>query len=289
VPKLRSSTFRRNGVALLKPSLVHHAVMSWRVLGAGLLGSFLGAAGQAGWAGRRRPGRISESVLLPIGQVHWSPAAVAPASTPTLLAMRCHHAPWHNLPPLPLLAAQNGLGQPCPVLVCFFGVDRRPDGIIAATAAQPHLVIGQPIACWLAIVAAWRQAGLKVDVVEDIRPMQWEKAILNATVGPLCLATGRSMRAVWQDPELRDLVLCATSEGVLAAAASGVALPPGMTDRTRAFFDRMGDHRPSVISDPGEIPWVLGRILHAACEHHLPAPALNRINAMSILAHTRNA
>lgn len=262
--------------------------MRWCVFGAGLLGSFLGAAGQAAWANRRRPGGISEIVQLPGGQVRWSPAdsALTPASTPTLLAMRCHHAPWHDLPQAPLLAAQNGLGQPCPVVVCFFGVDRRPDGTIAATAARPSLVIGRPADPWLAVLAAWRAAGLQVDVVDDLRPAQWEKAILNATVGPLCRATGLTMRMVWQDAALRALVLSATSEGILVAAASGITLTSGMMERTTAFFDRMGDHLPSVLADPGEIPWVLGRILQAASDYHVPVPALSQINAMAM--PTRN-
>ena len=257
--------------------------MRWCVVGAGLLGSFLGAAGQADWASRRRPGAICESVQLPGGQVRWSPAerALTPASTPTLLAMRCHHAPWHDLPQAPLLAAQNGLGQPCPVVVCFFGVDRRPDGVITATSGRPHLVIGRPADPWLETVAAWRTAGLQVDEVEDIRPAQWEKAILNATVGPLCLATGWSMREVWQDDHLRRLVLLATSEGVAVAAASGIALRPGMIERTVTFFDRLGNHRPSLLSDPGEVPWVLGRLLQAADEHALPTPALASIQTRS--------
>ncbi len=200
-----------------------------------------------------------------------------------MIAMRCHHTPWHDLPQAPLLAAQNGLGQPCPVLVCFFGVDRRADGVIAATAVRPHVVIGQPTDPWLAVLEEWRAAGLQVDVVEDIRPMQWEKAILNATVGPLCLATGWSMRNVWQDADLRHLTLSATREGALAAAASGIALRPGLTDRASAFFDRIGDHQPSVLSDPGEIPWTLGHLVQAANEYHIPVPALHRINAMTRL------
>jgi ketopantoate reductase len=145
------------------------------------------------------------------------------------------------------------------------------------------------------VAAAWRAAGITVEEVADIRPAQWEKTILNATVGPLCLAlaapgaasgNGRHgpgdqslMAAVWSNPRLRGLCLEATREGGRIAAAAGIAIAPGLAERAESFFAAVGAHRPSVLRDPGELPWVLGHLRAAAAAAGVPIPALDAIAA----------
>jgi 2-dehydropantoate 2-reductase len=146
------------------------------------------------------------------------------------------------------------------------------------------------------VVAAWRSAGIAVDEVADVRPAQWEKAILNATVGPLCLALAHDdgarvagggdadapsgvMAAVWSDARMRAQVLAATAEGERVAAAAGIAVAPGMVGRAERFFAAVGAHRPSVLRDAGELPWILGQILATGRRHGVPMPALAAISA----------
>ena len=101
----------------------------WSIYGAGLVGSLLGAAGGASGACTRSGRAAHAEVRLPSGELRtWSPEVGQ--SGPLLIASRCHQTPWHELPPGPLLAAQNGLGQPIPVLVCFMAVDRDARGVI---------------------------------------------------------------------------------------------------------------------------------------------------------------
>lgn len=253
--------------------------MSCNIFGPGLVGSFLGAAANASTATSRQSHSIERLVELPTGLTRWYPA---PTSDPTcnmdvplLVCTRIHHTPWHTLP-ANALAAQNGLGQPIPVIVCFLALDQAADGVIRCLGI-PRLVVPPPLgkaALWSTVFAAWRSAGLVVEEAIDGAPAQWEKTILNATVGPLCLATGLSMAEVWAAADLRRLVIAATTEGRRIARRHGVMIAPGIEERAADLFARIGTHRPSVMTDPGELPHVLGYLRHHADE---AIPALDRI------------
>ncbi len=252
--------------------------MTCVIFGPGLVGSFLGAAAQAPIAITRQPTTAAAArwVDLPSGRVCWQPqllSAAPRATLPLLVTTRFHHTPWSTLPKA-TLAAQNGLGQPLPVAVCFLALDQAVDGVVRCLCT-PRVVVAQHlIGTWGSVFDAWHAAGIHVEVAADSAPAQWEKAILNATVGPLCLATGLSMGEVWAEPDLRAVVLTATGEGEQIARHQQVHLAPGLAERATDFFARIGGHRPSVMADPGELPHVLGYLRHHARE---PTPALDRI------------
>lgn len=252
------------------------------VIGPGLVGSFLGAAANAPWVISRHGRPVHEQVLLPRGMRCWQPRQIASPTAPALVATRVHQTNWAHLP-VHSLAAQNGLGQPIPVVVCFMAIDRLADGCITSIGVPPRLVVGPLAPCWRPVLEAWSAAGITVQEVADPQPAQFEKAILNATVGPLCLATGLTMAQIWADPTWRALALEATREGVLIAKDRGVRIEPGIAERACRFFSQVGTHVPSIVRDPGELPSILGYLLGCAVS---PAPALEHI--ASLLA-TSNA
>jgi len=264
--------------------------MTCCVFGPGLVGSFLGAAAASAFAIPGPSGSVRAHRILLNGQeIAWQPRLVQlhdeqVARQPVLIASRVHETPWDQLP-LDARAAQNGLGQPRAVVTCFFAIDRRSDGVICATGPAPRVVVGAADGRWAAVFSSWRAHGLQVDICDDPRPAQWEKTVLNATVGPLCLATGLSMGSIWADARWRSLVLAATSEGETISRASGVACPAGMLARAERFFSQVGNHRPSLLDDPGELPWVLGFLLEAAEDLRLPAPALREIVGLVASRH----
>jgi 2-dehydropantoate 2-reductase len=256
--------------------------MTCGVFGPGLVGSFLGAAAGATWTVAGASGLPRATLVrLADGVRHWTPQVIAAprAGLPLLVTTRVHQTPWATLP-AEVLAAQNGLGQPRPVATCVFAVDLDEDGVLHATGPAPRVVVGPLSAAWSPVLAAWEHAGIRVERVADPRGAQWEKAVLNATVGPLCLATGKTMAAVWSDPQLRQLTIDATVEGEALGRAVGLLIAEGMVARATAFFSAVGDHRPSVVRDAGELPWVLGALLRHADECRLPVPALRRIAAL---------
>ena len=256
--------------------------MTCGVFGPGLVGCFLGAAAGAPWVIVGTSGR-PRAQLVRLGErvVRWTPYVLtAPAADlPLLVTTRVHRTPWADLP-AEVLAAQNGLGQPRPVATCVFAVDLAADGVLHATGPRPRVVVGPLSARWSPVLRAWEAAGIQVDQLADPRGAQWEKAVLNATVGPLCLATGRTMAAVWDDPGLRQLTLEATAEGEALGHATGLPLALGMVERAREFFSAVGDHHPSVMRDAGELPWVLGALLATADRQQATVPALRHIAAL---------
>jgi ketopantoate reductase len=259
--------------------------MTCGIFGPGLVGSYLGAAAGSPWVVPGPSGQVRATrVRLPSGVREWNPRLLTsaretlPSERPMLVASRVHQTPWNCLP-LDALCAQNGLGQARAVAVCFFAVDRDDDGVLHATGPVPRVVVGRLGRRWEPVLAAWRAAGLQVDEVADVAPAQWEKTILNATVGPLCLATGLGMAGVWAEPQLRELAIAATGEGLAIAAATGIAIPEGAEQRAAAFFAAVGGHRPSVVRDAGELPAMLGHLLRSARAAQVPAPSLASIAA----------
>lgn len=258
--------------------------MTCIVIGPGLVGSFLGAAASAAGVvcGPSRGPRARRAVHAGSAR-EWDPRLLTPeearaADLPLLVATRVHQTPWAALPGH-ARCAQNGLGQRLPVITCFFAVDEDADAV-RAVGVRARVVLAPAPRAWDAVLAAWSAFGIAVEVVDDPRPAQWEKTILNATVGPLCLAFGLGMGDVWADAALRRLTMSATAEGVRIAAAAGVHLRPGLMERAQAFFPAVGQHRPSVVADPRELPWVLGALVREAQRTGTPAPALVRIAGM---------
>jgi len=250
--------------------------MSCTVLGPGLLGCFLGAAAGTealccGPSGRQR----AERVQLPDGRrLRWTPRRCErPGAGPLLVACRAPDTPAAL--PRHALLAQNGLGQDHPTIACFLALDLL-DGELRSTGPRPRLVLDPPPSPWRPVLAAWRAAGITVEI-GDGYAARFEKAVLNASVGPLCLATGLGMRAVWADAQLRALCRAVSREGETIARDAGIALAPGLGERADAFFAAVDDHRPSVLDDPRELDWVLGPLRELARRHGTPCPALEEI------------
>lgn len=253
--------------------------MSITILGPGLVGSFLGAIAGADTAIAGPSGRVRAlRAHAPGGRYRWAPRLLdeIDPGAPTLVTTRSPDTPWTSLG-TNCLVVQNGLGQPRPTLACFLAVDLRADGSVGWTGPRPRICLERPHASWEPTLAAWADAGIAIEVLDDAEPARWEKAILNATVGPLCLASGLGMAAVWADPELRRLSLEATAEGDAIAAAEGITLPAGLLERSEAFFSQAGGHRPSLLDDPRELHWVVDVLLEAALRHGVATPALAEI------------
>lgn len=250
--------------------------MTCTIVGPGLVGTYLGiAAGATRCQGRKGAAPDLLHADLPNGRRSWNPVPAGHHAGPVLVSTRVDETPWDDLP-ADALAAQNGLGQPRAVVVCFMAVDRDGDRV-RHLGPTPRLVLADPGPAWAPTLAAWRNAGLTVEVVADVRPAQWEKAILNATVGPICLATGLGMAAVWADRDLRALVLRATAEGETLARAAGVSIADGLRRRAETFFAAVGGHRPSILDHPSELGAILDPLLATARRHGVATPNLLRI------------
>lgn len=161
--------------------------------------------------------------------------------------------------------------------IATLAVDKAAgDGHLRLLSPAPRLDLPRLDPVWAPVINRWRTAGLTVVQHNDLAPWRWGKAILNASLGPLCLATGQDMRSIWASPN-RSLVRSAVTEGAQIAQRSGVHLPASFARRAFRFFAGVGPHRPTCCAHPDEIETYLDPLLQTADRYAIAAPALRRI------------
>ena len=201
----------------------------------------------------------------------------------------------------PVLSIQNGLGGP-DMAASILGKDRVMVGVVggfgASIRAPGHahhngmeLVrlgeFGGPITERLKMVEdAWKGAGFKVKVFDDIDQLVWEKLICNcAYSGPCALAEG-TIAEVMNDPDLARVSAACATEGFLISRRKGVRL--GFDDPVayiRDFGSKIPNARPSVLLDlllrrKSEIDVINGSIPRVAKTLGMEAPVNETVTAL---------
>jgi 2-dehydropantoate 2-reductase len=201
----------------------------------------------------------------------------------------------------PVLSIQNGLGGP-ETAASILGKDKVMVGVVggfgASMKAPGHahhngmeLVrlgeFGGPITERLKRVEdAWKGAGFKVKVFDDIDQLVWEKLICNcAYSGPCGLAEG-TIAEMMADPDLSRISAACASEGFAVAKKKGVKL--GFEDPVayvRDFGSKIPNARPSVLLDlmlkkRSEIDVINGSIPREASKLGMDAPVNETVTAL---------
>jgi len=201
----------------------------------------------------------------------------------------------------PVLSIQNGLGGP-DAAAGILGRDRVMVGVVggfgASMRAPGHahhngmeLVrlgeFGGPITERLKKVeAAWKGAGFKVKVFDDIDQLVWEKLICNcAYSGPCALSEG-TIAEVMQDPDLSRVSADCATEAFLVSQKKQIRL--GFADPVayvRDFGSKIPNARPSVLLDlllkkKSEIDVINGSIPRVAKTLGMEAPVNESVTAL---------
>ena len=201
----------------------------------------------------------------------------------------------------PVLSIQNGLGGP-DAAAAILGKEKVMVGVVggfgASIRAPGHahhngmeLVrlgeFGGPITERLRKVeAAWKGAGFKVKVFDDIDQLVWEKLICNcAYSGPCALSEG-TIAEVMNDPELSRVSTDCATEAFLVSRKKQVHL--GFDDPVayvRDFGSKIPNARPSVLLDlmlkkKSEIDVINGSIPRVAKTLGLEAPVNETVTAL---------
>jgi 2-dehydropantoate 2-reductase len=125
---------------------------------------------------------------------------------------------------------------------------------------------------------AWKSAGFRVKLFDDIDQLVWEKLLCNcAYSGPCGLSEG-TISDVMNDPELSKISAACASEGFAVAKKKGVRL--GFDDPVayvRDFGSKIPNARPSVLLDllskrKSEIDVINGSIPRVGAELGMQAP-----------------
>ena len=201
----------------------------------------------------------------------------------------------------PVLSIQNGLGGP-ETAASILGKDKVMVGVVggfgASIKAPGHahhngmeLVrlgeFGGPITERLKkIEDAWKSAGFKVKVFDDIDQLVWEKLICNCAYSGPCGLAEATIAEVMSDPDLSWISAQCASEGFAVAKRKGVKL--GFDDPVayvRDFGSKIPNARPSVLLDlmlkkKSEIDVINGSIPREAQKLGMAAPVNETVTAL---------
>jgi len=201
----------------------------------------------------------------------------------------------------PVLSIQNGLGGPDSA-ASVLGRERVMVGVVggfgASMRAPGHahhngmeLVrlgeFGGPITPRLKKVEeAWKSAGFRVKLFDDIDQLVWEKLLCNCAYSGPCGITERTVGEVMNDPDLSKISAACATEGFLVSQKKGIRL--GFEDPVayvRDFGSKIPNARPSVLLDlllkkKSEIDVINGSIPRVAKELGMTAPVNEAITAL---------
>jgi 2-dehydropantoate 2-reductase len=144
-----------------------------------------------------------------------------------------------------------------------------------------------------AIAALLTAAGLKTDIVPDIRKAKWAKLLINMAWNPLCAITQSAQGQIHDHPRAEKLVTGVMREGLAIAASVGVKLD---ADPAKLFAAAKGkyDQQPSMLQDTRagralELDAIVNAVLEMGQLTGVPAPNLEVVAACAAILSARIA
>ncbi|MDM8524744.1 2-dehydropantoate 2-reductase [Desulfococcaceae bacterium HSG8] len=101
----------------------------------------------------------------------------------------------------------------------------------------------------IAIAEVLTKCGLGTERTDSIISMVWRKAILNASMNPICAVTGFTMAQAMSDPISFQLVDSLIKECVKIARANEISLGWDFYPYAIEYMGNAGDHKPSMLMD----------------------------------------
>ncbi|HXZ93865.1 MAG TPA: 2-dehydropantoate 2-reductase [Burkholderiales bacterium] len=200
-----------------------------------------------------------------------------------------------------VLSIQNGLGGP-DAAAAVLGKERVMVGVVGGFGASMkgpghahhngmELVrLGElqgPITPRLERIAdAWRSAGFRVKVFDDIAQLVWEKLICNCAYSGPCGLTDHTVGEVMSDRELARVSAACAREAFAVAKKKGVRLDfDDPVAYVRDFGSKIPNARPSVLLDlmakrKSEIEVINGSIPRVGAEVGVSAPVNDALTAL---------
>lgn len=289
------------------------------VLGAGAMGSLLGAAlakrHDVTLVGRRPHVDVVNARGLAVeGQTEGvarlravARAADAPAPDLILLTTKAYHtrAALSDAvrllgPDTAVLTLQNGLGNVEAILervhasrvfagATTHGVTLVEPGRIRH-AGTGYTILG-PIDAGRAaeaqrIAAELTACGIEATATDNVDGELWAKVIVNAGINPVAAVTGLANGYLLKVPELTRLLEAASGEGVSVAVALGVRLPQDdLVERTKRVAERTAANKCSMLQDlergrPTEIDAICGEIVRRGESAGMDVPVNRALRAL---------
>jgi len=207
----------------------------------------------------------------------------------------------------PVLSIQNGLGGP-DTAAAVLGRERILVGVVggfgASMRAPGHAhhngmelvrlgeLAGPATERLRRVEEAWRNAGFKVKVFDDIDQLVWEKLLCNCAYSGPCALAECTIGEVMADPDLSRISAACAAEGFAVARKKNIKL--GFDDPVayvRDFGSKIPNARPSVLLDlmakrKSEIGVINGSIARVGAEAGVAAPVNHTLTGL-VLAKER--
>lgn len=309
------------------------------VVGAGAVGSFvgtlLGSAGHEVTLVRifepdssrpvdlvRPDGTRTTIPVLRVNQTQDAPAPDLIVLAVKMPALRDALAPTLRWPSVPTLTVENGIGAE------QIAAEVRPEApILSGSLTAPIRLASEDEVQWMgkgglglaavtrdaeplltALVADFRQAGLRAAVLADARSMKWSKLLANLLANATGAILDMDADAIYRDPRLfrvERLQILEAMEvmaklGLRPVSIPGAAVPSltrgfrlpaglGRPILTRAVGGARAGKIPSLrihvrsapidqpASEPTEVPWMNGAVARAGTELDIPTPVNGRL------------
>ncbi|HXZ51155.1 MAG TPA: 2-dehydropantoate 2-reductase [Burkholderiales bacterium] len=200
-----------------------------------------------------------------------------------------------------VLSIQNGLGGPDSA-ASVLGKERVMVGVVGGFGASMRgpghahhngmelVRLGElegPVTPRLEKIAdAWRGAGFRVKVFDDIAQLVWEKLICNCAYSGPCGLTDHTVGEVMSDRDLARVSAACAQEAFAVAKKKGIRLDFGdPVAYVRDFGSKIPDARPSVLLDlmakrKSEIEVINGSIPRVGAEVGVAAPVNDTLTAL---------
>ena len=94
-----------------------------------------------------------------------------------------------------------------------------------------------------------KNCGLPTDHTDQIISMVWRKTVMNASMNPVCAATGLTMSRVMNDPIVYQIVDALVKECLTVCRANEISVGWDYYPHAMEYMRNAGDHKPSMLMD----------------------------------------
>ncbi|MBI5585931.1 MAG: 2-dehydropantoate 2-reductase [Deltaproteobacteria bacterium] len=136
-----------------------------------------------------------------------------------------------------------------------------------------------------ALAETLTRSGLTTEHTDQIVPLVWRKAVMNACMNPVCAVTGQTMQQALEDPIIVQLIDSLLKECIRVARANEIALGWDYYAFARDYMEKAGPHKPSMLMDVEqgrrtEIDFINGKFIEYGRQAGIETPFNTTIRAL---------
>ncbi len=136
-----------------------------------------------------------------------------------------------------------------------------------------------------ALAETLTRSGLATEHTDQIVPLVWRKAVMNACMNPVCAVTGQTMKQALEDPIIFQLIDSLLKECIRVARANEIGLGWDYYAFARDYMESAGPHKPSMLVDVEqrrrtEIDFINGKFIEYGRQAGIETPFNTAIRAL---------